>query len=248
MKKIYEKSEIWFAVAWIILYVVVMGDFRDSFGDENIYTTLGLLAIAAALLLFMLKNSLGVKYGLVRTHDSRRLLYFLPMVIPCTLNLWCGVTMHYDLGYQMIAVTNMAIVGFVEELIFRGLLFRAIEKKNVTRAIIISAVTFGAGHIVNLLLGQASLDTMLQIAYSIALGFAFVMMFYRSGSLFPCIIAHAAIDITWKFSNQNLSAQAEAVFNYLGSALVIVVSVGYAAYLYRIRGNIDGNKDNCTTN
>lgn len=26
MKKFYEKSEIWFAVTWIIIYVVVMGN------------------------------------------------------------------------------------------------------------------------------------------------------------------------------------------------------------------------------
>lgn len=59
--------------------------------------------------------------------------------------------MHYDLYHQISAVITMAIVGYVEEIIFRGLLYKAIEKDNVKQAIIISAVTFGAGHIVNLL-------------------------------------------------------------------------------------------------
>ena len=44
------------------------------------------------------------------------------------------------------------------EIIYRGLLYRAIEKDSVKQAIVISAITFGAGHIVNLLTGQGSLD------------------------------------------------------------------------------------------
>lgn len=58
--------------------------------------------------------------------------------------------MHYDLHHQIISVITMAIVGYVEEIIFRGFLYKAIEKDNVKQAIIISAATFGAGHIVNL--------------------------------------------------------------------------------------------------
>ena len=36
MKKFYEKSEIWFAVMWIIIYVVVMGNLRNNFGDDSV--------------------------------------------------------------------------------------------------------------------------------------------------------------------------------------------------------------------
>lgn len=235
MKKFYEKSEIWFAVAWIIVYVMVMGNLRGTFGDESIYTLLGLAAIAGVLCLFVFKNNLGEKYGFVKVHDSRRYLYFLPIALLCTLNLWCGIHMQYDMMHQIIAVAGMALVGLIEELIFRGLLFRAIEKESVNRAIIISAVTFGAGHIVNLLTGQATMDTVLQMLYAIAFGFAFVMMFHKSGSILPCVVAHSAIDMTSKFSNQNLSEQAEKLFNYCGSALVIVVAGAYAVYLYRLK-------------
>lgn len=34
---------------------------------------------------------------------------------------------------------------------------------------------------------------------TIAIGFAFVMVFYKSGSLIPCIITHSLVDITSKF-------------------------------------------------
>lgn len=94
-----------------------------------------------------------------------------------SVNLWFGASMHYDLFYQVIAVITMVLVGYVGELIFRDLLYKAIEKDNVKQAIIISAVTFSVGHIVNLLTGHGSVDTVFQMAYAIAMGFAFVMCF-----------------------------------------------------------------------
>ena len=48
----------------------------------------------------------------------------------------------------------MLCVGFIEEVIFRGFLFKAIAKDNVKTAIIISSVTFGVGHLVNLVNGS----------------------------------------------------------------------------------------------
>lgn len=235
MKKFYEKSEIWFAVTWIIIYVMVMGNLRNMFGDGSIYTLIGLMAISVSLLLFVIKNRLTGKYGFVRVRESKRFLYFLPLAVLCTLNLWCGVELHYDIVHQIIAVLSMALVGLIEELIFRGLLFRAIEKESAKKAIIISALTFGVGHIINLFTGQASLDTFLQVLYAIAIGFAFIMLFYRSGSLLPSIIAHSLIDVTSKFSNQHLSPWAETLFNCLGSVILIVVAGGYSFYLYKIK-------------
>ena len=62
MKKFYEKSEIWFAVIWIIIYVVVMGNLRNNFGDDSVLSFVGLLAIATVITCFIFKNKLGEKY------------------------------------------------------------------------------------------------------------------------------------------------------------------------------------------
>ena len=148
--------------------------------------------------------------------------------------------MHYDLYHQISAAITMAIVGYVEEIIFRGLLYKAIEKDNVKQAIIISAVTFGAGHIVNLLTGHGSVDTILQMAYAIAIGFAFVICFYKSGSLFPCIITHSIINMTSKFSNHNITEQTERYWNYGATVFIILVAGAYALYLHKVNKNVRG--------
>lgn len=235
MKKFYEKSEKSFAIICIIIYVVVMANLRNNFGDESPYSLLALLIIAGVLTLFIIKNKLIEKYGLVPWTDSKKYLYFIPFILLCTVNLWFGISLHYDWYHQIFAVIAMALVGYVEEIIFRGLLYKAIEKDNVTQAIIISAVTFGIGHIVNLFTGQASMDTILQIIYAIAIGFSFVMCFYKSGSLIPCIITHSIIDMTSKFSSQNVSNQAAVYWNYGGSVFIILVAGGYALYLCKAK-------------
>lgn len=234
MRRFYEKSEIWFAVTWIIIYVVAMGNLRNNFGDESLFSMVGVLIIAAILTVFIVENRLTEKYGLVRCLDGKKFLYFIPFVLLCSVNLWFGVSMHYDLFHQISAVMTMVLVGYVEEIIFRGLLYKAIEKDNVKQAIIISAVTFGAGHIVNLLTGQGSVDTVLQMIYAIAIGFAFVMCFYKSRSLVPCIVTHSIINLTSKFSNHRITEQAEAFWNYGATVFMLLVAGAYALYLSKV--------------
>jgi membrane protease YdiL (CAAX protease family) len=217
---------------WIITYVVVMGNIRNNFGDESLYSILGLLAIAVVLTFFIAKNKLGIKYGLVGLLDIKKYLYFIPFILLISVNFWFGVSMHYDLLHQIFAIITMALVGYVEEIIFRGLLYKAIEKVSIKQAIVISAVTFGAGHIVNLLTGHATLDTFLQIAYAIAIGFAFVMVFYKSKSLIPCIITHSLVNITSKFSAENVAATS-SFWKYITAFFIILVAGGYSLYLHK---------------
>ena len=59
-----------------------------------------------------------------------------------------NVDHHLCCGYgksqkQFRDESSYSMLGVVEEIIFRGLLFKAIDKDNVKEAIIISAVTFG---------------------------------------------------------------------------------------------------------
>ena len=64
----------------------------------------------------------------------------------------------------------MINVGFLEEIIFRGFLFKMMKKDNVKSAIIVSSITFGIGYIVNLLNGADFIPSLLQVFYAIAIG------------------------------------------------------------------------------
>ena len=92
----------------------------------------------------------------------------------------------------------MLCVGFLEETIFRGLPFTAIAKDNIKSAVIISSVTFGIGHIINLFNGSGmDLPDRLCGRSRVPAGH----VFYRGGSLLPCILVHSAINTLGTFSN-----------------------------------------------
>lgn len=229
MKKLYEKNEITFAVVWIVIYCVTAGSLRNSFGNGSPWPLLGLAVMTALIALFIAKNGLAEKYGLSGwPSDTRRYLYFIPMWILVTGNLWGGIHADYS-GFALVcAVLSMALIGYLEEVIFRGFLFRAMLNNGKTKAaVIVTAASFGFGHIVNLFTVQSAPETLVQIPFAIAWGFIFTFVVWKSGSLIPCIIAHSLIDI---FANFGVDAPI-TTWGYV--IATIVISLVYCIYLSR---------------
>ena len=234
MRKLYEKDEIMFAVLWILVYCFALNPIRGNLGDESIWMTIVLLVIAALATVFIKKNRLEKKYGLTGwPRNTKRYLFFIPMWILATGNLWGGFGIAYDGMGQVFAVVSMILVGYVEEVIFRGFLFKALISKNgIKPAIIISSVTFGLGHIINILSGHASLETVIQVFFAIGWGFIFTIVFYKCQSLIPCIIAHSLIDVFSLFVNETHNDMTGRI--YMG--VTILVAIVYGIYLAKQPG------------
>lgn len=111
-------------------------------------------------------------------------------------------------------------------MIFRGFLFRVLLKKDPAPvAIAISSITFGIGHIINLFTGQASIETVIQILFAVAWGLIMTFVFYKSGCLWICIVAHSLVDVLSKF------ADSEGNYIYVYMIVTIVTTVVYCIYL-----------------
>lgn len=113
-------------------------------------------------------------------------------------------------------------------MIFRGLLFNAMRKDNLKTAVIVSSITFGIGHIVNLFNGSGAelLPNLLQVVYATAAGFMFVMIYLKTDSLLGCIVAHGLFNAISVFANE------PTMETRIASCLVLtVITGGYAAYL-----------------
>lgn len=183
------------------------------------------------LLLFLKKNGLSRYYGLCAPKASARsTLYYIPIIVMLTANLWYGVTLNYGALETVLYILVMLCVGFLEEVIFRGLLFEAMRGDSVKAAIIVSSVTFGIGHIINLINGSGAelLPNLLQVIYATAAGFMFVMMYYKSKSLLVCIAAHGTFNALSVFANE---AKATAEMRILTAILLTVITGSYALYL-----------------
>ena len=234
IKKMYEKSEIWFAVAWIIAYCVLA-----SIGD-NVSMDIGvmksitlpiLIVLSVVLYLFVKKNGLSEKYGLCKSSiPASKMLFYFPILLLFTVSIWYGAVLNTTLLETGLYILSMIFVGFLEEMIFRGLLFKAMINDGVKSAIIVSSVTFGIGHIVNLVNGSGAelLPNILQVLYAIAIGFMLVMIFYKTKSMIVCIVMHSIFNALSAFANQAVITDQKSIISAL---FMIIVAGGYALYI-----------------
>ena len=231
MRNFYEKHEVLFACFWIAAYCFVISPVKSNFGFESIWMLLALALFSISITVFVKSNHYEKKFGIDGwPENTKRYLYFIPMWVLATGNLWDGISLSYHGFDLVIAVLNMAIVGYVEEMLFRGFLFKALLSENKKNAaVIISAVTFGSGHIVNLFSGQSNIETFLQIIFAISWGFILTLVFFKSGSLIPCITAHSMIDVFSLFGTDNKSA------DLIYIVVTIVVGAAYCIYLNQLR-------------
>ena len=221
MKKLYEKNELTFALIWIAIYVVgtsLAEALSETIGVYKLVSAVFHIALTAGLFLWVRRNGLTEKYGLfLPRYRLLQALFFVPLALVCLYKLLFSPSLRYSATESIFFVISMLCVGFLEELIFRGFLFRAVEKENLTRAIIISSVTFGIGHIVNLLNGQNLPETISQIIFAVSVGFALVILFHKGKSLVPCIVFHGV------FNALSIVANGEALNGALGGPVLTAV-------------------------
>ena len=254
MKKLYEKNEVAFALVWIALYVIVMnlalrfcGGF-DNLPEKTVSQVLVpvicIVVLALAVTLWIIKNGLADQYGLCSFQGHfKAFLWFVPLAVMSCINLKNGSALSAPVLVSLLMAVNLAVGGYVEEVIFRGFLFRAMAKDNLRTAIIVSAVTFGAGHIVNLANTADTLGVLLQIGYAVVIGFLYTVIVWKGGSLWPCIASHIFVNGTSVFAPEHgpfhnlvaaLFGQASSQLTELCSALLIIlISGGYALWLWK---------------
>ena len=236
MEKLYEKNETAFAVVWIAVYCVLQSlanPLNKMMGVEYAASAVFCVLQTVVLFVFLRKNHLQKRYGLCKsTVPAWRFLYYVPLVVLATGNLWNGMAVHYTPVETACRIVCMLCVGFLEEVIFRGLLFVALARENVRSAVVISSVTFGIGHIINLLNGSGMelVNNLCQIVFAVAVGFLLVTIFDRGGSLLPCILVHAAINTLGTFANDaGLTMERQL----LHIAVLILLTVAYNLILMR---------------
>ena len=237
LKKLYDKNQLAFTITWIIAYVFLMslGDKISALiGFEKIVTVFIGLLLSLTLILFFKRNNLFETYGLCKPNiHPKKFLYYIPCAIIVTINIWFGVTLNYTPIETVLYIITMFSVGFLEEIIFRGLLFNTMKKDNLKIAILVSSLTFGIGHIVNLFNGSGAelLPNILQVIYATSAGFVFVMLYHKSNSLIICILVHAIFNSLSAFGVEYDSVELQI----LTAGILTIITGGYAIYLSKIK-------------
>ena len=145
MKHLYKKSELTFSLVLVGLYVALFSiadNLSRSIGIEKILTAPLSVLFVAVLYVWIHKNGLLKKYGLCAFDGKAKdYFYFIPLFVIGSCNLWNGVQLNCSPMETALYVLSMLCVGFIEELIFRGFLFKAMAKDGIKSAIIVSSIT-----------------------------------------------------------------------------------------------------------
>jgi len=224
MKKIFEKYETLFCILLIIVYIILNLFCIQNFGIEDYRSAIinTMFSVFLIILIKILKRT--SYYGLAKVRNLKDFLYFIPLLLIVSVNLWSGININNSTSEIIFYILTMINVGFIEEVIFRGFLFKMMEKDSVKSAIIVSSVTFGMGHIINLLNGAELVPTLMQICCAISIGYLFVIIFHKSKSIVPCVITHSLVNALSVFNVTNDTS-------YVSSIFLTVVPIVYAIYI-----------------
>lgn len=225
MNKIFEKHETLFCMLLIIIYIVVNSACVQNFGYTSSVSFIVNTILSVCLVGIMLSLKKSAYYGFTKVRNSKKYLFFIPLAVIVSVNLWSGFNINHSASEIIFHILTMINIGFIEELIFRGFLFRMMAKNNVKSAIIVSALTFGIGHIVNLLNGVALIPTLMQICYATAIGYLFVIIFHKSKSLVPCILTHCLVNSLSIFNVENNFSI------YIAPVFLTMIPLAYATYI-----------------
>ena len=189
MLRLFRKNNLVFSIILIVIYVVgasLCDTLSVKIGIAKSLTLPFFICFSAVIILFLRKEKLLTEYGLCKVKlSAKNVLYYIPLVLLCLLNVITGMSIAKTVSVIILEVLSMLFVGFLEEIIFRGFLFKAMAKDNLKAAVVVSSLTFGIGHIINLFNGAEIVSTLCQIVGAVGFGFMCVMIFIKSKSLLP---------------------------------------------------------------
>ena len=207
-----------FFLVFTLIYIIIDGHFVRNFGPEKYQSVIADTIISLLLLNVIIFYKKCSYYGLKKVKNPKKYLYFC----------WNGININNDYHEILFFILRMINIGFIEEIIFRGFLFRALERHGINKAAIISSIVFGIGHILNLFCGAELIWIFVQIFYSFSIGYLYAIIFYKSGSLLPCIITHQIVNSLCIFNiRNNLSTYAFPI-------VMIVTSIIYSIYIKKL--------------
>ncbi|MCK2199210.1 CPBP family intramembrane glutamic endopeptidase [Corynebacterium callunae] len=216
----------WLAI-YVVTSIVALNIGVNSGISFHSAAVIALVVLSMILLVYLLRTGIGSQIGLGVTSKVPilKMWIYLPLLILPGLPLIKGIRDDLTIFVAIIIVLHYLFVGFLEEVLFRGLLFHALlQKGKVNWAVIVTALTFGFGHAASLLIGQSSADTTLQIIDAMIVGLLFTAVVLKTGSLHAVIVIRILYNVVAEFSPSVES------FDLLIPAILVLMN--YGAWLF----------------
>lgn len=169
----------------------------------RIGVTVGLLWLYARL--FLKKSS--AYFGISKLCKTEKIWFLIGLALPLTVVVFYLLTQYVVFDKQEPLPLNTVLTfiigsfitacsaGAIEEILFRGYLFKLIEDKwNVATAVLVTSVLFGALHLLTVN-GQQLLDVCLILIAGTLVGILFSLIVYKTRVVWNAVVVH----IIWNF-------------------------------------------------
>ena len=154
----------------------------------------------------------------------------------CVIRLISSPWPSFDTTYLGVLTLAMIMVGFNEELLFRGILAygaRGSGPWSEARTMLISAFGFGLFHLPNVLAGQALGSTLIQVGYAFCMGCAFSISMRLSRSILLPVAMHALWDFSTFTSKSKPPGTALALASFAMLLVTLILIAVVVAWCFR---------------
>lgn len=237
--RLYEKRPILHAIIWLFVYIVIAyaGNYLPQITSvDNLANGILLLVLSVVLFFYIRKNNLLSYYGFTKLkyENAKRADFYLPFLLLIILNGITGINRELGTAQILSIFLNMACVGFLEEVIFRGFLYKSIlAKVNVKKAIFISGIAFGMLHIINIFQGCSGAELIMQVSGAVVIGIMLTVIVEITGNILPGIVFHFLFDA--------VSFISKGTTTHMGTMIYLIamniITIIYTIHLFTFVGN-----------
>ena len=255
-------------LAAVIFYFFIVGNISRMILPvelaNDMYFKYGVDSLLEAIFFIVLIIAFGQKYRIGFTFKSfwKGLFIGAPTLIISVVAFIINLVLGYrnfggpSIDKASIIVYVVALflgAGICEEFMTRAIMMNFLRsamgntKKGTILAIIISAVSFGLLHLMNLAYGDV-IGTLGQVLYAIGFGIMLGAVYVRSNNIWANVALHFLIDISLLMYGVIFRGQAYTIAELLGNSNVFLKSFGVFVLttgigIFLLRGNKLGDEN-----
>ncbi len=200
---------------------------KPTQGEEaitNLMSSENLYVLMSALLAVVLLTRLGWwrEAGFDRISRIRNPLLLLFPFLVCAVSFLGGIGVRGPALFAS-ALLSILIAVFAEEALYRGIFWRVVAPKGVTRAMVVTSLLSGALFMVGSAPVSPWPETVHLSVLTFCAGFTYAALRWRTASIWPPILLHLALGLSAEFSTPE-------TIPYLSLLLVLAYTVGFIGY------------------
>jgi membrane protease YdiL (CAAX protease family) len=212
-EKFSDKHPIVASVLWN-LFILIVTFFAGMISvvakiSSEVTMMCGFMLLTVVMALYMNQAGGLKKYGFDNFINALKenKMYCLLLFAIGLMNIITGISSEITSNQVIYLIVFMAVVAFVEESLYRGIILQFLLKKGKWFAITVSAILFGISHSIHLLDGKSLQDTIIQVLFAFFIGIVLAELALISNSIFPGMLFHFINNMTSSIAQENVSYQ-----------------------------------------